>query len=380
MQADVLIVGGGPVGAAVAKGLSKNGFSVIIVEEHREIGRPVQCSGLVSPRVLEMAGSSRRVRFKALRNARIFAGGEELFIEAKDVKAVAIDRAMFDKELMADAERAGSDVFLGTRAISFERDGRGIVSNVNSSGENLHIRSKLLIGADGAASLVARTFGMQGAGEILGAFQAHISDEVDEVRIWPNPESAFFTWQIPLEEGSLIGTAGPGKPSALEILRKRFPGFERRSIAHYGGAIPIGYSKKIVGDGVALVGDAAVQVKPLSGGGLYPGLSAAGMLVETATKALEKGDAGEKEITPYQKSWASSVGKEIKNSMYIRRIYMGLSEKDMEKIIRELNNDSSRSVISEIGDIDNPSLLARPLVKSSPKLLIFARHLLGLLI
>ena len=64
MQADVLIVGGGPAGAAVAKGLSKNGFSVIIVEEHREIGRPVQCSGLVSPRVLEIAGSSRRVRFK----------------------------------------------------------------------------------------------------------------------------------------------------------------------------------------------------------------------------------------------------------------------------------------------------------------------------
>ena len=53
---DVLVVGGGPAGAAVAGSLAERGFSVLVVEDHREIGRPIQCSGLVSPAVLEMAG------------------------------------------------------------------------------------------------------------------------------------------------------------------------------------------------------------------------------------------------------------------------------------------------------------------------------------
>ncbi len=374
---DAIIVGGGPSGAAVAGALAERGFSVLIVEEHREVGRPVQCSGLVSPAVLRMAGSSQRVRLREFKKAKIFTGKEELDISASDVKAVAMDRAMFDRELMEKAVRKGADIMLGTRAVSFRRDERGILSDLRSSGESITIRSRVLIGADGVTSSVARAFDMGRPKEVLGAFQAHITDEVDEIRIWPEPDSAFFTWQIPMEDGSLIGTASPGNPPALSILKRRFPGFESRSITYHGGAIPIGNSRKITDKNVALVGDAAVQVKPLSGGGLYPGLSAARILVDSTVSALEKDST---DLSSYQKKWQSDVGKEIKNGMYIRKVYAELSEKDMEKIMHELNNANSKRIISELGDIDHPSLLARPLVKSTPKLLVFARHLLGLLI
>ncbi len=377
---DVIVVGGGPAGAMVAEGISRMGFSVLIVEEHREIGRPIQCSGLVSPEVLKMAGSGERVVINPLRRATVFAGDEELTIESNSLRAVAIDRAMFDRELMRKALRSGAEIMLGTRATSFRKEKDGIFVGLRSGGEDVSVKTRLLIGADGASSIVSRSFGMDRPRELLGAFQAHISEEVDDVRIWPDTKSAFFTWQIPLKEGSLIGTAAPGPPSALDILRKKFPDFEKHSITHYGGAIPIGYSKNIVADRVALVGDAASQVKPLSGGGLYPGLNAANMLARWAVEALEKDDLSRQSLLSYQKAWASSVGKEIKNGMYIRKIYGGLSEEDMAKIIHELNNPDSKRIISEIGDIDKPSLLARPLVKSSPKLLVFARHLLGLLI
>ncbi len=377
---DVLVVGGGPAGSFVARGMAEKGFSVLIVEEHREIGRPLQCSGLVSPRVLDMAGSSRRVVKKKLRSAIVYSGSEELLIESGDVKAIAIDRAMFDRELASSAIRAGADIMLGARVVSFEKDGRGMITTLSSSGEKVKVRSRFVVGADGASSLVARRFDMDWPREILGAFQAQSPEEVDEVRIWPEPESSFFTWQIPLDEGSLIGTASSGNPSAQDILKKRFPELERHSLSIYGGSIPIGYSRNIVGAGVALVGDSAVQVKPLSGGGLYPGLSAAQMLVDALSESFDKDKECLPLLSAYQRAWSSSVGKEIKNGMYIRKIYARLSGKDMEKIIHELNNENSRRIIGEIGDIDHPSLLARPLVKSSPKLLVFARHLLGLLV
>ena len=58
---DVVVVGAGPIGSRTAEIIAKNGYKVIILEEHPEIGKPVQCAGLVSHRIFELSGASDNV-------------------------------------------------------------------------------------------------------------------------------------------------------------------------------------------------------------------------------------------------------------------------------------------------------------------------------
>ena len=50
---DVIVIGAGPAGGYLAGKVAKAGYEVALVEEHREIGEPIQCGGLVTPRVFE---------------------------------------------------------------------------------------------------------------------------------------------------------------------------------------------------------------------------------------------------------------------------------------------------------------------------------------
>ena len=379
MDYDALVIGGGPAGSKVAGIIAESGHSVLMVEEHREIGRPIQCSGLVSAEVLRLSGTGKKSVLKALKEASIILGDSRLHIESEKEMVYVIDRSVFDREMARDAIRKGADIWTGTRARSFSREGRKITAVLNSGGETNRVSASVLIGADGAYSAVARDFGLSRPAEMLGAFQAHIADEAEDVRIWPERSASFFSWQIPLPQGSLIGAASDGKKRAIDILRRRFPGFEKKTVSLYGGAIPIGYANETVADNVIIVGDAASQVKPLSGGGLYPGLYSAGIAGNIASKALDTRNLMAGYLRQYQRSWQSGVGREIKNGLYIRKIYRTMDEKEIKRAIDALNNEKLRNIIGNMGDIDHPSALAGPLVKASPKLLIFARNLLGLL-
>lgn len=378
MDYDAVIIGGGPAGSRTAGIIAKSGFSTLIIEEHREIGRPVQCSGLVSKEVLEISGTSMKSVIMAVKKARILTPNTPLTIESDDERVFVIDRSIFDKEIARNSIKNGSELLLGTKVKRLSRENRRIRVEAVSEGKKIEIYTKMLIGADGFYSVTARSFGLSRPAEILSGFQAHITESAEEVRVFPEPESTFFSWQIPLKEGSLIGTAGTGR--AYEVLKKRFKNFEKSSIAFYAGGIPIGYSKKTVTNNVMIVGDAASQVKPLSGGGLYPGLKSAEISGNVAVKALKNGDFSKKTLMEYQQRWQSTVGKEIKNGLYMRKIYKKLGNEDIEKILSALNNEKSLSIIRNIGDIDHPSSLARSLIKASPKLLVFARYLSGLLI
>ncbi len=379
MNYDALVIGGGPAGSKVAGIIAESGHSVLIVEEHREIGRPIQCSGLVSSEVLRLSGTGKKSVLRRLNEASIILGDSRLHIESKKEMVSVIDRSVFDKEMARDAIRKGADIWSGTRAKSFSRKDGKITAVLNSGGEIKSVSADILIGADGAYSAVARNFGLSRPTETLGAFQAYIADEAEEVKIWPERSASFFSWQIPLPRGSLIGSASAGKTRAADILRRRFPGFEKRAVSIYGGVIPIGYASETVADNVLIVGDAASQVKPLSGGGLYPGLYSAEIAGRIASEALDRRELSAGYLRRYQNLWQSGVGREIKNGLYIRKIYGTMDEKEMKKALNALNNEKLRDIIGNLGDIDHPSALAGPLIKASPKLLIFARNLLGLL-
>ena len=105
-----LIVGAGPVGCRVGVLLGKEKLKVLILEEHPEIGRPVQCAGLVSHRIFDLSDASEDVAVNVVERARFFSHDGN-YIELKHKKPVyVIDREKFDKELANKAKEVGVEI------------------------------------------------------------------------------------------------------------------------------------------------------------------------------------------------------------------------------------------------------------------------------
>ena len=118
-----------------------------------------------------------------------------------------------------------------------------------------------------------------------------------------------------------------------------------------------------------LVGDAAAQVKPTSGGGIYPGLICATHCANTAIEALEKNDFSPSFLKKYQKNWEKEIGFELKIGMKFRKIFKNLSDKQFNNIVEKFQDPKIIETINKYGDIDYPSKLLKPLLKKTPFLI-----------
>jgi len=136
-----------------------------------------------------------------------------------------------------------------------------------------------------------------------------------------------------------------------------------------GGIIPLGLLKKTYASNVLVVGDAAAQVKPTSGGGIYTGLLSASHCASVAIEALQENNFSSLFLKKYQKLFYSDIGMELFFGMKFRRIYKNLSDNQMDKYIKKFQNPKITEIISKYGDIDYPSKLVKPLLKKIPTLI-----------
>lgn len=376
MECDVAIVGGGPAGCRAAAILAAAGCKTVVLEEHDEIGRPVQCAGLVSPRVLEISGYDGP-RFTPLHGVTLHSpSGYSLTVKSTKIYAVPIDRAAFDKYLAEKAGAARARFMLGTRVEGFSycQDGRGGVElSVRRKGSDspYRLRAQILIGADGVNSIVAKSLGLLSEGRVrLAAVEVALGPNSiatpghAEVFLGRDIAPGWFGWIFPLGGGlARVGTGSvdrripPGRCLAEFISRhpECFADCER--LGYAGGVVPIGSPAKIYADRVMLVGDAAGQVKPVSGGGLYFGLQAAAFAAETALEAFSSGDFSAAALARYQLR-CSALTREIQVGLALRKFYLSLDEDHMDGLVRFFSRRFWTGLVARYGDIDYPSTLA----------------------
>jgi flavin-dependent dehydrogenase len=133
--------------------------------------------------------------------------------------------------------------------------------------------------------------------------------------------------------------------------------------------IPLGPLKKTVDNNVMIVGDTAAQVKPTSGGGIYPGLFCAVKCAIVAEKALQKQQFDAQFLKSYHTKWIREIGRELMMGMKFRKIFVSLNDEQLNKYLKKLNNQKTVEIINTYGDIDYPSRLVTPLIRASPSLL-----------
>jgi digeranylgeranylglycerophospholipid reductase len=372
---DVVVVGAGPAGSVAAEALARASLRVALLEEHPAVGRPSHCSGLVSPRTLELAGVAEEtvglVRFS---DAQVWGPGARTFwLRSDSVQAIAIDRPRFDQTLAGRAADAGARLMLGARACHYERLERGVEVQAQTRHDVLRLRASLLIGADGARSQVGQWMGRRHKHEIIPTVQAEAVFQrqgTDHVNIFVGNDVApgWFGWIIPAQgRVARIGIGATRSPwpyfePFVNLIRHRFGALSVREIKR--ATLPLGPARGFVADRVMLVGAAARQTKPTTGGGIYFGIRAAQLAAATALQAIEQGDCSYRMLAEYEQTWHRFEGKELMYGHWLRRGFQCLSDSDLAMIVELCSRPWARDLISRLGDIDFPSRLFIPLITS----------------
>ncbi len=381
MNYDVLVIGGGPAGCRTAGLIAKKGYKVLVAEEHRNIGEPMQCAGLVSPRTLKTADvPCDDLVINKIHGAYVHSpGGATLAIRGKETYGLVIDRSAFDRRLCEGARQAGAEIITGTRAGVKEYIPEGVRVVLKTEGRERSAAASLLIGADGPNSEVARWAHVCRSGDIVSMYAAEVElkcPESDMVHVFLGKDIAagWFGWLIPVDgKRARVGTGvSRGRNSRPQPCFRRmveaypdiFKGMQ--VIRGTGGIVPIGFPSRIYGDRTLLVGDAACQTKPLSGGGLYLGLTGAGICSKVAAEALFKRKFGVEQLAQYQRLWEKEMAEEIQTALSHRKIFVNMTDNEIDILIRFFNRPLWKYIISKYGDIDYPSWLAYKLSFARP--------------
>jgi len=370
-------VGGGPAGSTAAKLLAER-HEVLILEEHTSPGQPMQCAGLVTERgVPSFARDSVIAR---IRGARLHSPlGFTLSLEARASRACVIDRARFDRVLFNAAVDEGAVPLLGARVTSVLDRQSGPAVRANHEGKLIEVLASVVVGADGYKSLSRRAARLRPPRHMLTGLQVDLKGvdaDPDFVDLFFGSKIApgFFAWAIPAGDHTRVGLctwASDHTPAVYLQKLLRGPEFAKcKRISIASGKIPVGTGRSAVGGNIMLVGDAACHAKPLSGGGIYTGVTGAQLCARVADSYLE--DPGSTPLSEYDALWKDAFGRELSRAFRVRKVFLALNDKKLDKALRMFNDPAVKELLEGRGDIDYPASLSKAVLKLAPKLAQFS--------
>lgn len=361
----VTIIGAGPAGNYLAWKLAEQNYAVSIYEEHLEIGKPVQCTGIVTRTLRDLVPIDASFFVNQLSSVEAISPSDGRFTVPLD--DFVICRTSFDSFLFNKAIAAGAKAYRGHKFVGADEKGLSFEKTILGKREIVHAETDILVGADGPNSTVSKLLN----GDLLrinyyGA-QATVKGDFDPGKyqvcfgdICPE----FFGWVVP--ENKEYARVGLAVKKDTSKYFKRFLarlGISELQITDYqGGLIPVFMPQlkiegKIVDMSIYLLGDAATQIKSTTGGGIIPSLQAANILFDCIVQ--QKG---------YLKSVKKSpLWKKLWLHLYIRRMLDLFSDNDYDRLINVLKKPSVVATLSEI-DRDNPLRLVTTLLLKSPSL------------
>ncbi|MCX5695031.1 MAG: NAD(P)/FAD-dependent oxidoreductase [Candidatus Omnitrophica bacterium] len=346
MPKKIVIIGAGPIGSYTAQLLKLGGYKPLIIEEHAQVGRPLHCTGLVGSRVFadqKVFGFSSSAIVNTINGAVIHYDHHSFAIERKKV-AYVLDRERFDKNLSK-----GLDILYSNRFLGLEKTRAGYIIETDMR----DLFADIVIGADGAASVMRK---------ILNLNSNHIYQYKGmQLRIKAKPchkdmvevymKKPFFFWVVPEGDGVVrVGTISDSPYQDLQSFLKDTK-IKGKILERFGGLVSLGICPHTVRDNLALVGDAACQLKPLTYGGIYFGLKSAAILASSIK---------ENRLKDYDALWKKELANEIKVGLRARAIYGRLTSKDLKQIFLLLK--SHKDFIEQAGDFEQHGRLILGLI------------------
>jgi digeranylgeranylglycerophospholipid reductase len=384
---DVIIVGAGPAGSYAAYELAALGHDVAVFEEKTAPGLNVCCTGIISTECFDSFGISTNVISTKANSAKFFSpSGRCLGLQTKKVQAYVVDRLLFDKAIASKAQSQGAHYFFSSQVIDIIPGKDSIQAETLCSGARELFTARALILANGFRPKLPRKLGLGKIKSFLIGAQAEVeAKEVDELEVYFGREiaPASFAWLVPTSANKayvgLLATS-QAKLHLRKFLLSPFcqgritsPEVEIRQ-----KAIPVGTLARSYGDRVLVIGDAAGQVKPTTGGGIYFGHLGAKIAAKVLGEALSSDNLTAGQLSRYQKQWKAKMGKELSRGYWARWAYAKLSDRQIEGIFNILDSGGIAEAVLNSSDFSfdwHSRLILAGLRHSSLYPLLRIRHL-----
>jgi len=343
----IVIIGAGPIGCYTAQVLKTYGYHPILVEEHTQLGRPLHCTGLIGEKVF-FEKRPFNIKTSSILNTidgAVIHYDSQSFVIKREKVAYVVDREKFDKEL-----GSGLNILYKNKFLGIKKDKRSYIVQTDKN----HLYADIVIGADGANSSLRKMLNPQ-ANDIkfYKGLQLRIQTKPRHknfVEVYLKKPS--FFWIVPEQEDIVrLGTISENPSQQLKEFLREIK-IKGKILNRFGGIVSIGICKYTVKENVAIVGDAACQLKPISYGGIYFGLKSASLLCD----CIKEG-----RLSAYDSLWKQGLGREIKIGLVVRQIYQQLNYDELKKMFELLR--SQKDLIEKIGDFENHSKLFLELFK-----------------
>ncbi len=386
---DVLVVGAGPAGSTTAEQLATAGYDVGVLEEHAVIGEPVDCTGVVGAEAFETFDLPKGIVVGSVDAITIHSpGGIPATCEGTDPLAFIVDRAELDRTLATRAQDAGATLLLSTQAVDVARVDRRIeVTCRRPEGETRSVSASVLILAGGPRFGFHDRLGLGTSPLLWRSAHAELpGNSLPHAQVYLGRDVApgAFGWAVPVKHGGTpyvrigVNSHNDAPRYLRKLCEEKFPYLMPGdgSLPHRSWVVPVLPVSHTYGDRVLAVGDAAGQVKPTSGGGIYYGMLSAREAADTVSEAFRRGSFSAQGLSTYERRWRARLGFDLKVGTLFRRLFARMADADIDDLFHTLHADGLMARITEKVSFDWHRELVLFLLKHPKLARIFMRRCL----
>jgi len=372
---DVIVCGGGPAGSTTAFYAAKAGMKVLLLDKSK-FPRDKACGGLLTARLFdelpELEKYIKPIIECPSRDVNLYSPSMKYQIDYEFPVGTPwnITRTVFDNAVLEAARDVGAEVMTQTRIKDYEFNGGVTVKTSNGD-----FKGKMVVGATGPADKLAsmirekrniKPWSDSQMGTAL-MWEPHVGKEFIDKTYSKNSSLLVhfkpggiegYGWVFPKKEILNIGFGGYNRTiksikikeiwtDYINLLKKDgyFP--NKQEVPPVKGApLPLdGPIKATTMDYTLLVGDSAGMVSPLSGEGIYYGMHAGKIAIDTIKRALETNDFSQKNLDQYHRDWNKVFGKELRDLSFFaimalklpeRMVYYGTRDEKLCEIFADL--------------------------------------------
>ena len=374
IETDVLVIGAGPAGSAAAKHAALGGASVILIDKKSEIGTPKRCAEGIYDHGLKWLEIEPDPQWAVQRiNGGTIIAPDKTRLTLDETilpeKGYIIERKVFDKYMAMDAARAGAKIMVKTLAKSFLKDedasGQFNIVTCNQMDEEIKIKAKIVIAADGPESRISKAFGINSTTKpqdmISGVQYEMVGVNCERMDLIELHLGAFanggYAWVFPKGDDIAnvgIGVSGNSEKPAIDYLNdfvQSYPPLSNaKAVEMNVGGDPIGgMIERIYDDNFMVCGDAAGQVDPITGGGIILGMLGGMTAGQVAAKAILDKDYSADRLKEYYLKYDDITQGAIPKLAIAREVYRSFDDNDLNQIVHAfVGLDYNNMTVSDI--------------------------------
>ncbi len=357
---DVLVIGAGPAGSSAARYSARYGLKTLMVEKRPDIGSPVRCGEGVSKAWMPEVDLKPEQHWISdeVKGARIYGPSEKKPIilgaeSAGNEVGFVVERDKFDKHIATLAATEGADIWIKSPATSVIKEGNRVVgAKIRHNGEEVEVRAKMVIAADGFESEFSRWAGLKSPilkkNDIISALEYRM-ENVDSNEDFTDfylgsIAPAGYLWVFPKgphEANVGIGVTITRMKDRLDVKNyldswiKSHPGYSKgHIIQQISGGVSVNRVKdKMSLPGLLAIGDAARLIDPITGGGIANGMISGKFAAQVSKKAIEENDYSEQMMKNYDLMVKDKFERKHLRNWFAKEKLGTLSDETLDKLV-----------------------------------------------